>query len=197
MNTQQLILKAKQYPFAIGAGLLSLIIILLIYYRSDSVPELEQRYDYLKRQNTILDSNKINSQGLEADLQKLNTILININERMLNPSDRARNYHYFFSLEQATKVKLKDPRQELVEPFVTPASKKKKNKKDNKEQAFVSNYYIEASGTFPELLELIYQLQVGYFFARITRCVISPDSSADPSKLKIQLNIGFFSKSAN
>lgn len=191
--------KLKEYPVLVGAAIVAVVLILAIYLRSGVVGSLNAEYDELMLENKAMDYNVLNGKTLDKDLEELVSLTDEINKRLMNPKETADIYHYFFSLEKETGVAIGDPREVAVEPIMPEGVKEKASSKGKKKATkqfvptlAVTEYSLNASGDFKELLRLMQKLEGGYYFGTIKRYTLGRSKDLDDKRLSMSINLGFF-----
>lgn len=196
----------RKYPIPVSALGVSVLLLGVIYFRMDIVSELSAEYDQLMMESKAVDYNAVNGRGLDKDLEELEALSGEINKRLMNPKETADIYHYFFSLEKQVGVTIGDPREISVEPIlpeIKETASKKKSKRGKKGKAkpnkpaapklAITEYSINASGGFHELVALMHKLEGGYYFGSIRRYTLGRSQDLDDTRLSMNINLGFFS----
>jgi len=185
MTTQDFINKVKQYPFAVGGGLLSLVLLGLLFFTWDRLAQLETEYDSLENEVNVIQRNEINAVGLPVDVARAEAIVKQVNERLMQDDAKAEHYRYFLGLAEKSGVFMSDPRySQLLLPDVKGASIK------TKEFAQIV-YFIELTGSFREVIDFLYLLRSGKHFVTLTSLEMQADENVggDSVRAAIRANI--------
>lgn len=159
MKSQDLILKAKQYPIALGVGVFCLIIVGFLYLTSGTLDELEVQYAELEREAETVKQNEINSVGLADDLKRAQDMVLEIDSRLINESDKTGHKKYFQGLVEKSGVKM--PVDPVLGRVLDPGTKGVVI--STKEFAQVG-YSMEVVGEFNKVMDFLYLLKTGKYF---------------------------------
>lgn len=185
MTTQDFINKVKQYPFAVGGGLLSLVLLGLLFFTWDRLAQLETEYDSLENEVHVIQRNEINAVGLPEDVARAEALVEQVNQRLMQDDAKAEHYRYFLGLAEKSGVFMSDPRySQLLLPDVKGASIK------TKEFAQIV-YFIELTGSFREAIDFLYLLRSGKHFVTLTSLEMQADENVggDSVRAAIRANI--------
>ncbi len=166
MNSQALIKLLKQYPAAIGGGVLCLILTAILFLRWDRLAELEFAYEEADRESELIRQNEINAVNLNANLQSLEAYVAEIDTRLMQPDARTDHYRYFLQLAERSGVHIDEPT--LAEVLGPGAGGQETT------QYGQAEYGLRASGAYPKVLEFVRSLQLGHYISRIDRLEIYP-----------------------
>lgn len=107
MSGQDLIKGFKAYPVASIAGVVSILLILVVYVRGMGQDALRERYEEANHRWNQIESNVFkNSVNLETHLEMAKMTSQDVEERLIRPSELAKNYQYFYRLEGLTGVRI-------------------------------------------------------------------------------------------
>ena len=146
--------------------------------------------DELKVQRSILRYNQRNAVHLVADREKLEKLQAIIDNHLMDPDAKTKNYHYIFGLEEPTGTKIENPRE-----FDRPGHKSKKEELVGELKNYgIVSYRMGANGSFEELLTLVDKLNRGQYFARINEFKVMHGVGLNEDTLTMDFSISFLGK---
>jgi len=180
MTTEELVAFVRKNLISVVCAAASLLIGFMIYYRSDLLPEARGVLEQKARQGELLAANIEDSGQLKEQHAALVAANETIVDRMIHIDQLAENTGYFYRLESETGTKLADPRQ--VPWAVPPKTAPKTN--------FTSvAFSIQASGTYPQLLDLLRKLETGDHYCRINSLSLKPVGTVRGAPMAMVLNL--------
>ena len=183
MNTALILAKLKQYPVAIGLGLLTLILLGVVHFlRTPQIPLIERQLDSLENDWRTIETNLREGVGLAEDLESGETFLATIEAKLINPDDGPINLAYFYDLEEQTGVAFTQ---------LTPSAPAEF---DGVNDYVVVNYSITAEGRQEEVLELLYRLQRGARLSRIESVSLTSSGGTGPQQVAMVLNLALLAE---
>ena len=177
MNKELLLAKLKQYPLAVASVGITLVLILIIYMRSDRLPSLEAELEQMETTWEVIQNNDLRAVDMQTHLDNITADSEEIDTRLLNQDDKAINYQYIFQLEQRCGVRLDNLQQ------------KDPTDNDIGDHYKAVNFDISASGTYKQILNFVYELQNGKFFTRIDRFNYNAVGELEPNLVQIDLKM--------
>ena len=183
MNTAKIIDAIKSYPIVTASALLSIIILLLIFFTSGSLPELETQFTDTEYKAEQVEKNNVNSIGLKQNLSELEHIDVDIRSRLMQEGELADHYRYFLGLAEANEVRISDPK---MTQYMSP--KDKKTKINTKQFAQVQ-YAIQIFGEFKKVVAFLYDLRTGWYFTRIIDMEIQTTGEINENAVVMLLTI--------
>jgi hypothetical protein len=162
MSNEQLIALLKKNPISVGCGLLSLLIAVAIYFRSDLVPEAAKLLEQKTAEGERLNANVTNAAQLPEQLAAITEARSDIEKRLVRASELAKNLQYFYRLEAETGAKLLTLRQN---PVPTP-------KPGAKPALLGIGYTVSFQGPYFTVMEFLRRLESGTHFCRVTQASI-------------------------
>jgi hypothetical protein len=155
----------KKNVISVACVVVSILIGLALYYRSDNLPEAEKVLADRAKQGELLAANIEDS----ADLKEQHAALVESNtaitERMIHTGQLAENYQYFYKLESDTGTKISDPRQL---PWNPPG------KSAAKPNFIAIGFTLSAQGDYGQLIDLLRKLENGEHYCRVNTCSLRP-----------------------
>ena len=183
--------KFKERPIVFLAWTGVVFLAIITYYRVSSIPSVQVQYNELLKEKQLVEYNVLNGAGIDEDLEKIRSLTKMVSTHFMDPAEKASNFHYFFSLEELTGVKISNPRLGSIQAF---GRSKNKVKDPNEPNLAVTEYTLSVEGTFQQLLKLIYELETGPLLARITKCIIDVGKNVTPGALSGVLEVSFLGK---
>lgn len=170
MNANSLGTKFKTYPVAAIAGILALVVFGVLYFRWIGYPEQQRRLDDVSSEWLRMETNVFkNSVNLETHLANAEGISQDVSERLIRPSELARNYQYFYRMESLTGVKIESLQQvQAPPPAQPPAGAARRAAAAAPPPAFSKvGYTMNVVGQFGDLLPFLHSIENGHHIARI------------------------------
>lgn len=193
MNTKVLLIKLKLYPLATAAFALSLILVVVFYFRMMSSEEQDRTHTQLQAEWNKLEVNVFkNSVNLETHLEMAETSAQDARDRLILPTELARNYQYFYRMEAATGVEIIALQQQPSEPKKD-APKGKGSKKEPDPLFTKTTYTMTVAGSFTHLLEFFYALRYGENFFQLKRFTLQPTKQESDESLSATMNFDLLS----
>ncbi|WOO41408.1 hypothetical protein [Rubellicoccus peritrichatus] len=186
MNAQDLLAKAKQYPIAVGGGLVCLVIIAFLYFTSSTPGELEVKYSEVEREVETIKQNETQSKDLEANVQQATKMVEEIDSRLILASNKTGHKRYFQGLVEQSGVKMsKDP---YLNRTLNPGEKGVQMSTTEFAQV---EYNLEVSGEFQKVMDFLYLLRTGEHFIVESRLLLSsnPQIAQDLVTAEISVSV--------
>jgi hypothetical protein len=165
MSNEEFVIFIKKNWISVGCAVLSILIGLVIYYRSDELPQAEVVLAAKAQQGALLAANIEDSAQLKEQHAAIVASNAVIADRMIRVGQLAENLQYFYRLESETATKLNDPHQN---PWAPPL------KNAAKTNFTLVNFSISAQGDYPQVLDLLRRLEDGEHYGRVNACNIHP-----------------------
>jgi hypothetical protein len=180
MTNEETLLFLRKNTISVSCAVVSILIGLVIYYRSDALPQAEADLAAKAHQGELLAANIEDSAQLKEQHAAMVASNNTISDRMIKVGQLAENLQYFYRLESETATKLTDPRQT---PWTPPA---KNAPKTNFE---VVNFAVTATGEYPQVIDLLRKLEDGEHYSRIVTCNIHPVSPMRGGPIAMALSL--------
>jgi hypothetical protein len=180
MNNEQLVAWIKKNPIIVGCASLSLVLAILLYFTSDSVPQARSQLEELSTQEAKLQANIEYSAKLQEQYKELTDANAAIVSRMVRSNQLALNLQYFYKLESDTGTK-------LVEVHQVPPGILKGARPTYEPVAFG----VAVDGDFPSVVDVLRRLEDSPHLCRINSASLgaSPNPNGGPSVLHLSLDI--------
>lgn len=176
MNFGTVTEKVKQFPVAVGAGVLALLLLLLIVVRLGNLGELETKVVDLESQLRRMERNALNATHLEENLATLKNYNERIQAKLANPDTKAANLDYFYGLEDGANILVKGVNQRAAQ---TEADKKIKIKGKPELSLFIPlEFEVNLEGSFQSIVRFIEKLEHDRYFVRISSLHVLPSKDA-------------------
>lgn len=175
MTAADLIAKLKKQPIGVACGLVCLVCIGWLYYRSGELEALQLQYEAKASERAMINSNVTNSKNLPEQVAELQGLTKELDGRLVKAGQLAVNLQYFYKLEAENEVKLLDVRQNPVPrgakaPVGVP-------------------YTVNVQGSYKQVMLFLQRLESGRHFCRITSATFVKNvGMADPS-VTLALNL--------
>lgn len=168
---------ARKHPVLCVCGLVSVILLAVIYQRSDlssaQQAELAQKNEDIKRYR----ANLANSAQLAEQVETVVKANQLVRDRAIHPGDLAKNLQYFYHIEAETGVKYSELR-----PGATAASK------GGAAGIYVPvNFNLTVTGDFPKIITFLRQLEHGEHFYRLNTMTATQTTAEVILNLNIDL----------
>jgi hypothetical protein len=179
MSNEELIAFLKKNVIAVSCVLASIAIVVVIYLRSDELPDTEKVFNDNSQQAALLQANIEDSEHLEEQHASVVASVDKMNDRMIHVGQLAENLQYFYKLESDTGAKL-EPRQV---PWIPPSPNAPKT------TYTPVTFSLTAQGTYAQELDLLRRLEGGEHYCRILTCNIHPIGEGRGGAILMSLTI--------
>jgi hypothetical protein len=167
----------KKNILVLGSGLIALGFGVAIYFQVDSLAEATDLIEQKATEGTRLTANLKNSYQLPEQLAAITQARAQVDGRLVNASELAKNLQYFYKLETDTRVKLLSLFQNPV-PAPKPGAK----------PALTGiGYTVSYQGGYAEALNFLSRLESGAHYSRLISANISTNSSTREGPVTVSL----------
>ncbi|MEN8661999.1 MAG: hypothetical protein ACN4GF_07360 [Lentimonas sp.] len=175
----------KRYPLVFISVAVILICLVLIVMRGDVVATLEQTEGDLYGRVRVIEKNKINANGLKAELEQVRAKVATIDERLFDPNKSSLNANFFYSLEEQVDILITQVNLvESQDPMLS------KGGSYELKQYGALTYNLMIEGTFTEIIRFMHKLHVAKPLIRIADFQIQEGAqSAIPGALKTNIRL--------
>lgn len=166
----------------IVSGLISLILGITIYLRSDTLPALRETFEESSRSLDIMLRNEIHGATLDKDLAELEKLMGKLDARLMDVNTKAQNYQFFYNVERSSRASIDSVSQLPAKPsdgIVRPKLK---------EFAAV-DFDLRFSGRLFWVLNFLKRVEMGEYFVHFKSVKFSGDSAIAPDGLNAVLNL--------
>lgn len=151
----------RKNPIGFGCGAACALLVVVAYFRSDAVPNIEQELQAKSAEADRLATNIKNSTHLKEQVDLVTKAAKDVREtRLVRTSELATNLQYFYKLETETGVKLIELRQNQIPK--------------TKGGSFISlPFSVAVQGDYPHLLDFMRRLDQGTHFCRVMAVTVA------------------------
>jgi len=158
ISNEQLIAGLKKNPLMVAAITVSIAMAAGLYFRGDLAAAATTELEAKAQEGQKMINNIKNSSQLKAQLATVTTAVIEMEKRLVKPSQLAANLQYFYEVEVVTETKLVDLRQ-------MPISTVKARGPKTVYQPVT--FAVSVVGTYPRLIAFLQKLERGDRYCRI------------------------------
>ncbi len=186
MSTNTLVDRLKRYPLAVICAVVLLVCLVLMFLRGSVVSELEGVEAELNARIHTIEQNSVNSKGLEAQVNTLESEVSDLDSRLFDPSEVGINTKFFYSFEKLEDVLITGVSQLPVDDAVLTAGGPHEL---NLYSALV--YEVSLEGSFAQLLSFMHSLHTVDPLIRVADFQISSvkKSKSDEETLAAKLRV--------
>ncbi len=178
MTNQELMALLKKNPVGVGCGVLTLLLAVGLYFRSDSLPVAAADLEQKSAEGQRFAANLKNAAQLHEQLATITQAGNEIEGHLVRASELAKNLQFFYRLEAETGTKLIELRQQPV-PIVKGGAK----------SMFVPvTFSVGLQGDYTQLLEFLRRLEHGAHYCRLVGTAIV-GTSIERGPLRLTLTV--------
>lgn len=159
MTTPELVAAFKKHPIPFTAGVFSLALAVLMYFRMGAIPDANQKLDDKSALARKYELNIAHAAQLKEHLDAITEANKTIDSRLIRAREIGINQQFFYKLESDSGVRLVDLRQGNQAPAkggFAPVS-----------------FTVALEGDFPQVLRFLRGLESGTHYCRITQASCS------------------------
>jgi len=104
MNLSSIGKKFRQYPILFVCGILTPLLLIILFMRGPKLNNLEEEVARLERQWQNIQRNLERSDNLDEDIEEIEDGLQAINKRLMRVDEVARNSEFFYNLESRAGI---------------------------------------------------------------------------------------------
>ena len=164
MNTADIIAKIKKQPIGFACGLVCLLCIGWLYFRSGELEKRQAEYEAKSSEAQRMISNVSVSKTLPAEVAEIQVATKDLESRLIKDGQLAVNLQYFYKLEAETEVKLLDVRQNP------------RNRAAAKTTYAGVPFNVNVQGTYKNVMAFLQRVEKGRHFCRILSASFSKSS---------------------
>ncbi len=182
LTGKDLVAFGKKQPVGVTCAALSLMLVGVLYFRSDSLDEQTKVRDDKQAEAKRLKSNIANSKNLQGQLDELAADNKDVQGRAVQPRDASLNLKYFYQLEAAAAVK------QISDRHTTSVALPATGKGAPSKAAYTPDgYAIMVQGEFRPAVDFLRRIERGPHFSRFTNVVLA--AAARDAELGAKLNL--------
>lgn len=185
MDTQEIIEKLKQYPIATGGFILVIVLGIVYFLRKDVVSTLSEERDALQSEIAAMERNARFAVDLDQDLEKISELGDSLDSRIMDQSQRANNYRYFYSIETDSGAKMEDLRQMEL----TFDTAKWPDERPKTPDFMPIEYNIRANGSFQNLVTFLNQIEYGKYLVRFDQVLLNLANTSTNELSAVELTL--------
>jgi Tfp pilus assembly protein PilO len=163
MTSADIIARIKKQPVGFACGLICLLCIGWLYFRSGEAEKRQADYDAKSAEAAKVLSNVSLSKSLPAEVAEIQAATKELESRLVRDGQLAVNLQYFYKLEAETEVKLLDVRQ-------NPRAK-------NSKQMYPGiPFNVNVQGPYKNVMAFLQRVENGRHFCRVLSASYSKTS---------------------
>jgi hypothetical protein len=174
----QFLVFIKKNPITVVCTIVSLVVIFLIYWRSDELPAARAVLEQRSKEGERLTGNVKYSAQLKEQLDELIAAGKAIDARLVNATRLEINQQFFYKLEADTGVRVLNPNQ------IAPNEKSK-----NAKTSFIPvGFSMNVQGSYGQILDFLHRLENGLHYCRVLNATVVK-VGVDGDSLTLNLNL--------
>jgi len=183
---QLIFAKFRQYPVAISAFCVALFFLVIFFARGGRFDRLEAELEEKERRWERVEDNLRNARDLESQIKRIRKVNESSADRVMNHTEIAINYDYFYQLEAKTGVRITNLSQGGI---VDPSSKNVEGLPVMKVYSAI-RFSISLEGAYEEIIAFVSELEKGYYFTRISSINVTRSRKNGPTEVgSLQIQI--------
>lgn len=180
MSNEELMALVKKNPIGVGCGVLSLLLVIGLYFRSGEIPAAEAELSQKSAEAERFALNVKNAVQLKEQLEALARFNKVIESRMVRVSQFGNNTQFFQELRRDTGVNLVDFRQTTTTANVPKGSK----------TAFLPVVFaVSVQGSLNQILDFLRMVEGGTHYSRVLTASMSGSPANRSGPLTLTLNL--------
>lgn len=161
MTTAQLLTWVKKNPLPVGCGLVSIVLAVASFLRSDAISEATTELEQRSAEAGRYAQNLTNATSLTEQYDQVTADRKEIESRLIHAGEIGINQQYFYKLESQFGVKLSELRQGGRHPA--------------KATYIPISFALTVQGSFPAVVGFLQAVEHGAHFCRVQSAVCSGD----------------------
>lgn len=166
-----------KFRLALAAAVITVFCLVFLAVRFSRVSDLEDQLRQEQDDVRTIQRNIENGENLESHLERIERITDGLLERTVIPEDASVNNAYFYQFE-SPQLKLTSVEQRNLGETKFPWSMK---------NFAVVEFTIVATGSFPDVLSLAYQIRGGPKLVRVTSLSVVPDGASEQRRIDLTI----------
>lgn len=184
MSANSIVVTIKHYPLAVCSAILLVVFGAVIFLRGDVLSQLETTESELNSRIRTIEQNLINSNGLEAEVEQLESEVVSIDRRLFDRSQSAVNANFFYGFEDKADVLITGVNQLQVDDAIL-----SKGGPNELKLYTALVYEIGCEGGFSQILSFLFQLHAADPLIRVADFQLSEGSKTAPGALTAKLRV--------
>ena len=169
MNTADIIAKIKKQPIGVACGVICLVCIGWLYYRSGELEKRQAEYEAKSSEAQKMISNVAIAKTLPAEVAEMQAATKDLESRLIKDSQLAVNLQYFYKLEAENEVKLLDIRQQT------------RNRTPAKTTYVGVPFFVNLQGSYKNVMAFLQRVEKGRHFCRVLTASFQKEAGAAAS----------------
>lgn len=179
MTSADIIARIKKQPIGFACGLICLLCIGWLYYRSGELEKRQGEFDAKAAEATKVTTNVTLSKNLAAEVAEIQGATKELESRLVRDGQLAVNLQYFYKLEAETEVKLLDVRQNA-------------RAKSSKSMYPGIPFNVNVQGPYKNVMAFLQRVEKGRHFCRVinasfTKSTMTGEAQAITMALNLEL----------
>ncbi len=182
MSKDGILSKITQYRFAVAAGSVALVLLVVLLMRAPKTGALE---DVLQTRSDVarrMETNIRQGDDLAEHLRQLREQNILIDKRLMERSEVASNYNYFYQLEETVGVRVEAIQQRGQAAGVSAG-------RPSIDLYDLIGYSMTVRGSFSDLLTFVRELETGRYFIRLESINFNRAQGGSGAELSAQIEL--------
>ena len=177
----------RRYPRPIISAILSVVLIILIYFSDKILPGLEDREAEAARKVDVVLKNISQGADLADQLQLLKKLTAGMNGRLVSVDDKAVNYQFFYDIEARSRASISD-----IHQTTTDIGDGVMRAKLTEFSALGFN--LTVSGRIGYVMSFLKRMEGGKYFVRCNSLVLRGNKTLGPDAVDAVLRLEVLSK---
>lgn len=177
----------KKYLQAVVCVVFSIVLIVLIYFRLQALPALEEKEAAGAKRLDVILRNQAQGADLQEELKELKRLTAGMNERLLVVDDKATNLQFFYDIETKSKASIIDLSQgasDAGDGVLRP-----------KLSEFTGlSFYLTMSGRIGYVMNFLKRMESGKFFVRCSSATLKGNQTLAPDAVDVVLKLEVLAK---
>ena len=179
MTSQDIVATVKKNPISFGCGAIGLVMIGLIFFRGDRIPEAEVALGQKSAEAEKIRANIQFSSQLKDQHEAVVAANREIESRVVRASQLSTNTQYFYKIESETGVKILDLRQATPSTVAKPT----------KGSYLPISFSVSVQGDLKQVLEFLRHVENGAHYSRVLTATCSANTGNRSAPLVLALNL--------
>ena len=176
MTSADIIARIKKQPIGFACGLICLLCIGWLYFRSGELEKRQAEYEAKSAEAKKVISNVSISKTLAAEVAEIQAATKEMESRLVRDSQLAVNLQYFYKLEAENEVKLLDVRQ-------NPRAKSARSMYPG------IPFNVNVQGPYKNVMAFVQRVEKGRHFCRIINASFTKGATGDGQSVTMALNL--------
>ena len=185
MDMQNLLANLKQYPVAVGAVILTILLAVALYVRKGGIPDMETQQTELKEKVDTFEGNAEEAIDLETHTEMMQDLASEIDSRTMLRAELTKNVAYFYGFEREDALEINSITQ------VPQGNLSRVEERAAEKQRYETiNFTIQVEGTYKNLIRFAHDLRNGEKIVRVEDMGITPaGSNTNPELLQATFSV--------